>query len=181
MKTGSVRAVVVYNSKTGFTKRYAEWIAEELGCDILPYKSLSESIVSASDIVIFGSRIHAGRIDQLAKVKKRFSGLANKTLIVFATGAMPAAAESGVSKMWAENLTDTEMKAIPHFYMQGGLDYDKMGFADRTLMKTVAKLMSKQSDKGDLENGFSQAILSSYDISSREYITPLVEYVRKAQ
>lgn len=36
-----MRIIVIYKSKTGFTKRYAEWIAEELKCDILDYKNLS--------------------------------------------------------------------------------------------------------------------------------------------
>lgn len=31
-----MRAVVVYASQTGFTRRYAEWIAEELGGEAVP-------------------------------------------------------------------------------------------------------------------------------------------------
>ena len=30
-----MKIIVIYKSKTGFTKRYAEWIAEELKCDIV--------------------------------------------------------------------------------------------------------------------------------------------------
>lgn len=180
MKVGKTRAVVVYNSKTGFTKKYAEWIAEELGCEMQPYKSLSESTLSENDIVIFGSRVHAGRIEQLAKVKKRLAGLPGKTLVVFATGATPLAAENVITKIWADNFSSTEMKSIPHFYMQSGLDYDKMGLADRAVMKMAAKLMSGESEKSDEESGFAQAITGSHDISSKEYIAPLVDYVRKA-
>ena len=30
-----MKTIVIYNSQTGFTKRYAEWIAEEAGADCL--------------------------------------------------------------------------------------------------------------------------------------------------
>lgn len=32
-----MRTLVIYNSQTGFTRRYAEWIVEELKCDIMPF------------------------------------------------------------------------------------------------------------------------------------------------
>ena len=28
-----MKSIVVYTSKTGFTKKYAQWIAEDLGCE----------------------------------------------------------------------------------------------------------------------------------------------------
>lgn len=31
-----MQTIVIYNSKTGFTKRYAEWIAETAGAGCLP-------------------------------------------------------------------------------------------------------------------------------------------------
>jgi len=43
------------------------------------------------------------------------------------------------------------------------LNYEKIGFIDRMLMKTVAKLMSKKKKKSDEERGFGQAIQESHD------------------
>ena len=37
-----MKTVVVYRSKTGYTRKYAEWIAEELGCDIKENAKLSD-------------------------------------------------------------------------------------------------------------------------------------------
>ena len=169
-----MKAIIVYHSKTGFTKRYADWIAEELRCDVKPYKDFIKDTVDANTVVIFGSRVHAGRIQHLNNVKSRIGG----NLIVFATGATPASAENVVNKIWADNFTETELNSIPHFYMPGGLDYTKMGFSDRAIMKTVAKIMKGKKGKTEEEIGFGQAIQDSYDISSRETIEPLVNFVR---
>ena len=35
--------IVTYNSKTGFTKKYAQWIAEELNCPIFEATKIKKS------------------------------------------------------------------------------------------------------------------------------------------
>ena len=34
------KAIVIYTSKRGSTKQYAEWIAEDLGCEAVPFEVL---------------------------------------------------------------------------------------------------------------------------------------------
>jgi menaquinone-dependent protoporphyrinogen IX oxidase len=171
-----MKIIVICNSKTGFTKRYADWIAEELNCNVLPYNDMPNTVINANDIVIFGSRVHAGKVEHLDKVKSRFGNQHN--LIVFATGGTPASEVTTIEKIWKGNFTDTEMKLIPHFYIQSGVNYEKMGLVDRGIMKIAAGIMSIKKDKSDSEAGFEQAIQNSYDVSSREYIMPLVRFVR---
>ena len=168
--------IIYYNSKTGFTKKYADWIAEELKCSILPYRDFIKNAPNKNSIVIFGSRLHAGKIEYLNKVKSCFADKQN--LIVFVTGATPAAETTVIEKMWEANFTNDEIKIIPHFYLQSGLNYAKLGFIDRNIMKIVSKLVDGKKNKNETENGFSQAIKTSHDISSREYITPLLKYIR---
>ena len=169
-----MKSIIVYYSKTGFTKRYADWIAEELHCDVIPYKDFMKGAVDVNTTVIFGSRVHAGRIQHLNNVKSRMGD----NLIVFATGATPTSAENVIQKIWVANLTGAEFNSIPHFYMPGGLDYSKMGFSDRIIMKIVAKLMKGKKGKTEDETGFGQAVQDSYDISSMDYIEPLVSFVK---
>jgi len=170
-----MKIVLFYNSKTGFTKKYADSIAQELDCDVKPYKDFEKTPINADDIVIFGSRILAGRIEYLDKVKARVKS----NLVVFAVGAAPADAESTINKLWADNFTESEINTIPHFYMQGGLDYDKMSFVSRSVMKTIAKLLSKKKDKTEEEADFEQAISASCNNSSKEYVMPLVDFVNQ--
>lgn len=33
-----MKAVIIYYSKTGFTRRYAQWLAEDLNCPAVPYQ-----------------------------------------------------------------------------------------------------------------------------------------------
>ena len=70
-----------------------------------------------------------------------------------------------------------ELEYISHFYMQSGNCYEKMSFPDKTLMKMMSNVLSKKKNKDSVEEGFVQAIKSSYDISSEKYTEPLVKYL----
>ena len=104
-----------------------------------------------------------------------------KTFIVFATGAMPAIAKETIQQAWIYNLTSEELGRIPHFYMPGGLCYEKMPLPDKIMMKAFAAVMKgklkNKKDKTEEDREFERLISTSYDLSSKEYINPLVDLV----
>ncbi|MDB1949419.1 nucleotidyltransferase domain-containing protein [Clostridium tertium] len=153
-------------------------MAEELKSDILDYKNLSRSSIAEYDFVIYRSRVHSERIDGIKKIKALFSDNEMSKLIIFETGPTPLAAEDVINTIWESNFSNEELKIISHFYMQGGFNYEKMGILDRMIMKTLSKILSRKKDKSSDEAGFEQDIGSSYDISSREYIAPLIQFVK---
>ena len=171
------KRIVVYKSSTGFTKKYAEWIAEELKCPLADYRTVTAEMLSGYEVVVFGSRAHAGMIDGYKKARELFQKSAAGKIVLFVTGATPNAAEDMVRDFWGQNLTVDELSKIPHFYMQGGLCYEKMSLPDKWMMKAFAFFMKKKKDKNPYEKEFEQAIVASYDISDKKYITPLVAYV----
>ena len=159
--------LVIYKSKTGFTKEYAGHIAQAVGAQLMPLCDVSQVVMDRFETVIFGGGLYAGRINGLEKLKKLYCSSTATRLVVFACGATPNEAAGTIDNMWKQNFTDMELSAVPHFYMQGGLAYEKMSPADRFAMKAVAKL------KG------SRALEASHDISSEKYAEPLIELVRK--
>ena len=174
-----MKNLVVYKSKTGFTKKYAEMIAAEMDCPIVDFKKVTSVMMSEYEVIIFGGGLRAGMIDGLKKAKEMFVQSSAGKLVVFATGATPNEAKDIVDTIWKTNLTDEEKETIPHFYMQSGICYEKMGFLDKTIMKMAASMLSKKQDKNEYDQGFEEALKGSFDISSKEYVMPLVEYLRE--
>lgn len=170
--------IILYSSKTGFTRKYAELLALELGCTALPL-SRAPADLSQYSAVVFGSRLHASIFDGWKKAQKLLQGRGAKQLVVFATGAMPNEAEDTIQKIWEQNLTPAEREAIPHFYLQAGLCYEKMGGVDRAMMKFAAWAMTRKKAKTPEDEAFQAAIARSYDISDPKYIKPLADCLRK--
>lgn len=172
------KTIVVYKSSTGFTKRYAQMIAQETHCAIADFQKLRDGRQLAGyDTVIFGSRAHAGSIDGLKKMRKLFQASGAKRLLLFVTGAMPDTATETIQQFWSQNLTADELLHIPHFYMPGGLCYEKMSRGDRLMMKAAAVMMKRKKHKSAADLEFERAIAHSYDISDRKYMEPLVSFL----
>lgn len=158
-----MKIAVVYQSKTGFTERYAKWIAEALSCDCLALKGISQRTLAAYDTVVYGGGIYASRIAGLAKIKRLYQG----DLVVFAVGASPVQADG----------TAAERKEIPHFYFRGGLDFERMGFFSRKILQMVAKNLADKPDKTLEEQDFAEALRDSCDFTEQQSILPLVEKI----
>lgn len=175
----SSRILVAYRSVTGFTKQYAQWIAEELACTVMELKDVSVNTMSEYDTIIYGGRFHAGIVSGLKKAKKLFAESTAARLVVFATGATPNTATEIIEDAWKTNFTPDESARIPHFYMEGGLRYEKMPLGDQLMMKVFAAMVKRKKDKSEFEQAMEKALGISFDLSSKKYIEPLVAYVAK--
>lgn len=173
------RMIVIYKSSTGFTKRYAEFIAQELNCTMVDFRTVTPEFLSEYDSIIFGSRAHAGKIDGLPKMKKIFQKCTAKNLLIFVTGATANTSETVIQEFFKQNFTAEELRKIPHFYMQSGLCYEKMSFFDKCMMKGLAAMLKKKKDKTSYEIEMEHSIQKSYDISSKKYIEPLIHYLQE--
>jgi len=172
--------LLVYKSKTGFTKKYLDWITEEISCQTIPIEHIHTVEMNRYDIIVYGAGIHAGRIQGLKEFKKKVLDLNNKKIVVFATGGAPYSEEI-ISKIIAENFTADELNDINFFYFQSGISYERMRFADKAIMKLYSKMLEFKKNKSDIEDGTSKAVSSSYDHSSRDHIKPLITYLRDNQ
>ena len=114
-----MKTVVIYKSKSGYTKKYAEWIAEELNCDIKENKNLKLSDIQAYDTIIYGGGLYATMINGIDLIKKNFEQLKDKNIIVYATGSNPGRAEE-MNKVWETTFTEEQRNVIHKFYLRGG-------------------------------------------------------------
>lgn len=170
-----MNGIIVYQSKTGFTKKYAEWIQEATKFDIINCEDITGDSFSTCDLVVYGSRIHAGKLDGFKKIKKLLPN--NVKVVVFATGGTPATEEHTINLMWESSFTKDELRTIPHFYMQSGLNYEMMPLGDKLIMKALAKMLGNKKNKSASESGCEQAIGHSYNAMEKEYISPLIKYL----
>lgn len=176
-----MKILVTYSSKTDFTKRYAEIIEKEVDCYLADFEEITVEKMSEFDVVVYGGGIYAGVINGFKKAKDLFDKSSAEKLIVFATGGTPNEVAKKTDVIWKKNLKEEELLSIPHFYMQSGICYEKMSFTNRTLMKMMSNVLSKKKNKDSLEEGFEQAIRSSYDILSKEYAEPLINLLLEGE
>lgn len=178
-----MKTIIVYSSQTGFTKRYAEWLAEELGADAIPLteaKKQDDRFFEDADAIVYGGWAMAGKIVDSEWFTQKIPVWKGKKLVLFCVGASPS--ENPDVEVALQNaLTDEERKYAKAFYCQGGIAYEKMKLPAKLAMKAFASMVRKKKDATEQEKKMGEMISHSYDISDREYIMPIVQYVREGE
>lgn len=172
-----MKAVVIYNSETGFTEKYAKWISEELGCEAIAFSNAKNKEYSSFDIILFGSWCHAGSIREIDWFKVLMNNNPKKKYVVFAVGASPSE-NPQIEPTLERNIPEEYEKMCKAFYCPGGLNYGKMSFKHRMMMKMFAKMMAGKKDKTKDEEIMAEMIGKDYDITDRKYIQPIIEYLK---
>lgn len=173
-----MKTVVIYKSKTGYTKKYAEWIAEALSADIFEVANVEVNILTKYDAIVYGGSLYVSGIIGVKLITENIDKLKDKKLAVFATGASPSRAEV-ITEVLNKNFTQEQQKYIRFFYLRGGFNYSKLNLVDKFLM-TLLKLKIKGKKKEELssdEIGMLAVYDKPVDFTMQNRIDEIVTYV----
>lgn len=168
-----MRAIVIYNSQTGFTERYAGWIAKAAGAECVSLSGAKKKSLAEYEAIVFGSWACAGSISKIDWFKKNIDNWKGKKLIAFCVGASPAEAPE-VEAAVRQNFSEAEQEKINLFYCPGGFNYEKMSVSSKLMMKMFIRMLSAKKDKTKEDEEMIRMISSSYDISDKKYIEPIL-------
>jgi menaquinone-dependent protoporphyrinogen IX oxidase len=173
-----MKIIVIYSSKTGFTSKYASWIAEELGCELAELSTLQPSQLEPYEVIIYGGGLYVVGINGLKDLMKQQSLLRNKKLIVFACGATPDREETTL-QIRNKNFTNEQQQHIPFFYLRGGFDFSKLGFKDKFLMILLKMKLKMIRHKSPDVKGMLAAYEAPSDFTKKRYIDGIIDWVKQ--
>ena len=175
-----MNGIIIYRSKTGFSARYANWIAEELNLPCVDSRIFDWRNHSRYDVVIYGGGLYQGGINGLRKMKRWARLAAPGKFVVFACGATPMRDET-TRELFQTNFSERERAEVHFFYLRGGFHFAKLGMVDRILMillKWKLRLKSEALRSPD-EKGMLQAYERYSDFSTKKHIAGLLECCRQ--
>lgn len=174
---------VIYKSKYGSTKKYAEWIGNELECDVLENSSVSVDRLKKYDTIIYGGGLFAGGVNGISLITKNFDTIKNKDVILFTVGladpkdtANTEHIKGGIKKAVSPEVYEK----LKIFHLRGGIDYSALGIVHKAMMAMLVKSM-KSKDKSELRDE-DKLMLETYgqqiDFTDKKSIQPIVDYVK---
>lgn len=175
-----MKTLIIYTSQTGFTKKYAEWIAEKTNGDLLDLKDAqkkSDDYFKDYDAICYGGWLMA---ENVVKVKWFFDKATNwkdKRLALFCVGGSPNA-NPDVEVFLKKVLTEEQSKYIKAYYCQGGFNYEKMNMPSRLAMKMFVSALKNKKGATEKEKMMAEKLASSYDITDIKFIEPIVAYLQ---
>jgi flavodoxin len=171
------RTLVIYKSLSGFTEKYAQWIAEELHADLYSLKDFNPAKFADYQVIVFGRSLHAVGINGVKIIRENLPKLAGKKVIVFGVGASPPK-ENVLDEVKNKNFTPEEQQNITFYYLRGGFNYNKLNWPNKFLMSLMKlKIKTKKNLNSD-EIGLLAAYDKPLDCTRKENIKPLVVYAQ---
>jgi len=177
-----MKSIVVYSSLSGFTKRYAEWISEEVGAECVSVEAVDSEKLSQYDVVVFGSHVRMSDVPH----RKRFAELSKNLnkVVVFLVGGAPAGHNPLVPGIYKKiHKSIPQSASEPQFYFQGGLNLEALPADERAYLNKNLRMMKVLSvilfpAREYLLNVVNMMSHNS-DNASKESIAPLVDYLKK--
>ncbi len=174
-----MKTVVVYKTKYGSTMTYAQWIKDELDCDIKNAKETKIEDLLEYDTIIYGGGLYAEVINGVSLIAKNIDKLKGKKLVVYTTGLTPSDCREYYDKMVVEkNFTKETAEKIKIFNYPGKMVLEELSLVHRTALKTLKKIMQGKENPTEMEKMLIDLCDADGDFSDKEAIKDLVEYVK---
>ncbi len=159
--------MIIYQSKYGSTKQYAEWIAEETGFDIYTSTHCPDDL-QRYDTFVVGCSVVAGSLSLAKWVCKHWATLQRKKVIFFYTNV--SADPNELAKILPRNFPDDMLHKIHAFPLRGRYIFSELTFLDRTLIRAFSTLVKNPEVKRQL--------LTDYDGVRKENLQALLTLIK---
>lgn len=164
---------IIYESNTGFTRRYAEMLEESVDLPCLSRES-ADFRLDRGDEVIFMGWVMGGKISGLRDTASRYAIKA-----VVAVGVSSPSKEL-IAKLKKDNEVDDSIRL---FYLQGGVDHSKLKGMKKIMLLSAVKSLEKAVKKGaqleQKDRDMFDVMKNGGDFVAEENLTELIKWCEK--
>lgn len=174
-----MKAIVIYKTKYGSAKTYAEWIGEELNCEVAEAKSVTIEQLDKYDTIIYGGGLYAEIINGVSLITKNIDKLRDKKVAIYTTGITPIDCRDYYDKIVVgRNFKNGVPDFIKLFNFTGKMIMDELTPVHRTALKSLKKIMQAKKDASQMEKLLIELCDADGDFTDRTQIADLIEYVK---
>ena len=175
-----MKAIVIYKSKYGSTRTYAQWIADELSCEAVDVRDIKAEDLKDYDTIIYGGGLYAEVIAGVSLITKNLDVLKDKKIAVYTTGITPIDCRDYYDKLVIEkNFKKGLPKEIKVFNFLGKMGVSELSVVHRTAIKSLKKLMSGKQNPTEMEKLLIDLCDCDGDYTDKTAIGELIDYIKK--
>ncbi len=161
-----MKGIIIFKSKYGSTRQYAEWLQEGTGYDLFAAGDEPENL-SSYDIVVLGCFIVIGSLTNKSWVVANWPKIQDKKIALMVISA--AGDIQTCEKAMTGSLPANMLKKIHLFALPGRYIVEKLSFFDGLLIKVGSSLVKDPVAK--------KSMLTSMDNVKREHLQEIENYL----
>ncbi|MCM1023864.1 MAG: hypothetical protein NC395_07370 [Prevotella sp.] len=172
------KIAVVYSSKSGHTKQYADWLKEDVAdVDVIPVANFSPSQTMAYKLVIFACGVYGDKLSIMDYVKKNITAMSPQKTMIMAVSWYTNDSEEAKQKLIGENYPEQFKNTVPIFVLNSGVDKKSLSAVDK--MKLTAAQMSIDKKEGRSSDDINAlAIIKGYsDQTSKDNLASIKQAI----
>lgn len=165
---------IVYSSKCGHTKQYADWLKEEIDADVINVTSFAANRMVSYRLVIFACGVYGDKLSIMDFVKKNISAVPMQKTMVMAVSWYTNDSEEARQKLIADNYPDQfKHNNVPMYVINSGIDKKQISPADKVKL-VAAKAMIDKKDGRSSDDINALAIIKGYaDQTSKDNLASI--------
>ncbi|MDE6763764.1 MAG: hypothetical protein K2J73_08810, partial [Oscillospiraceae bacterium] len=168
------KIALVYSSKSGHTKQYADWLKEDVGdIDVIPVAAFSPSQTMAYKLVIFACGVYGDKLSIMDFVKKNITAMSPQKTMIMAVSWYTNDSEEAKKKLTEENYPEQFKNNVPLFVLNSGVDKKSLSAMDKMKL-TAAQVMIDKKDGRSSDDINALAIIKGYsDQTSKDNLASI--------
>lgn len=176
-------SIVIYGSQYGTAKQYAEELAKRVGIDARRYDEVGG--IDQFETIAYVGALYAGGVLGMKKTFAKLASCTGKTILIATVGLADPTDSENVANIEANmrrQLSREVFESAHIFHLRGGIDYSKLGFKHKTMMKLLCNKAKNLPEEE--KNAEVRAMLETYgkQVSFVDFDTldPLVSILQDA-
>lgn len=157
-----MKNIIIYGSHYGTTEKYAKEISNETNIEAIPFKEVTN--INQYNQIIYLGGLYAGGVYGMSKTLKKLKDVSNKKIIIATVGLADPKDEKNIKNIqnhMKKQLNEEILKNSKIFHLRGAIDYSKLNFIHKTMMKAlVIKINRTSTDKKTIED---ELIVKTYN------------------
>lgn len=172
---------IIYKSKYGSTKKYAQWIAQETKADLFDCSTITAEKLTEYDTIVYGGGLYANGIAGISIITKNYEALRDKKIVVFTVGISSTDDDKVFLPIIEKNFSKEMSKNIKFFHFRGEIDYKDLKTVHKSMMAMLKTKISKKGAK-KLSNDEIEILVTKkgkLDFTDKNSIEPLLVFLKE--
>ena len=170
--------MILYGSRYGHARRYAEKLSEQTGFPAVSY--LEKPDLTNQKMIVYLGGLYAGGVRGLSKTLRSLSLQTGQMLILATVGLADTTKpenRENIRRSLQRQLPDELFDKAKIFYLRGGIDYQKLSFVHRMMMRALYQSLRRQPAGQQTEE--TRVLLETYgkqvDFMDFNALNPIIQ------
>jgi len=164
-----MKGIIIYKSKYGATKQYADWLSELLHLPTVESDNINTNNLQAYNFIVLGSSVYIGKLLIRQWLKENQEVLQNKKVFLFVVCGTPSDKKDKLDKIVRDNIPAEIKNRCEIFFLRGRIRRSALSWSDRFLLKIGALMAQNPNDKKNMS--------AEYDAVEKENLVPLLNAI----